>query len=260
MNCMESILSKIELEIPPEILMKLIHHDTVDEDNNITLQRYIQKYIIDKYVLRELNTQCGQTKNIELKNSYIMENVEKKYNEKVTFYQIPLSVSERPIVACRSIGHLDAEFNIQYYSKNTISSELESMLNSHTLAYEERKIRVDLLDNNIIKIYDEYISDQKLECTIGFDNNFTNISNQAIPHLCNYIISILKKHIYNTFSFSINIDRVISGVSVEKLDNILDEYKSETEESIMKEKLMDIKLNMNVYERDALANLIYHAL
>ena len=264
MKAMETILSKITLSIPSEILNMIINHDTKDEDNTITMQNYIQEYIIDRYVLTELNTQCGQSKKIELKREYIMENVTKKYDETVTLYKIPLSVSERPIVATRGTnlthGDIDLGFSDYYLSRNTIGTHLESMLNSHTFEYEERRARTEILDNNIIKLYDCHNDNIKLNCTIGFDNNFTNIPDQAIPHLTNYIIVILKKHIYNTFSLSIDIDRIISGIEVEVIQNILDDYKSQTEDEIIEEKLMAIKSNILIFEPESLAATLQYAL
>ena len=260
MKAMENILNKIRHDIPPEILEMIKRHDTRDEDNNITLQEYIQEYIIDRYVITELNVNCGQNKNIELKQEYIMKHVEKKYDEHVTFYQIPLDVSERPIVACQNVSFMDTEFNLEYYGKNSIGSDLESMLNSYTFEYENRRVRVDLLDNNIIKMFDEHIQDQKVNCIIGFDSNFTNIPNQSIYHLAIYVLGVLKKHIYTTFSFSVNIDSVISGVRVEALERILDEYRSQTEDTIMHEKLMNIKTGIMIYEPDSLMKILIHAL
>ena len=259
MNVLESIMSDICLQIHPEILDMLINNDTYDGDGKPTLQKYISENIIDRFVLPSLNANCGLVKNIELKNEYIIRNIEKKYDEKITFYSIPMDVSERPIVACRSVTDLDTEFDILHHNKNTIGSSLETLLNSYTLEFEDRKVRVDLLDNNIIKVYDQHYSNQKLNCTIGFDSNFTNLPSSSINPLSKYIISILKKHIYNTFAFSINIDRVISGINVERLENILDTYRDDSSDEIMKERLDDIRVSIMVYSHDTLKEILLFA-
>lgn len=211
-------------------------------DYQVSIDQRIKEVIVLGRVLPDFNVNAGKIKRIPLSACQI-ENIKPDPDfgsilspTPGTLYRVPSHAREnRDIVGVIDISYIydyaginDTPFGFGV-NGNTVRSLATAMLNSHTGRNACLTPTPILLNNNMILITptNSFLTDWALVCRLGYDEEFTNLSNSSILQLGKIILTATKGYIWLNLSIRIDQAELSGGQELGQFKNIVDSYKDE---------------------------------
>ena len=213
-------------------------------DYGVSLDQRIKDVIVEGRVLPDCNINAGKIKRIPL-SSCIIEKVlpDPDFNSissptPGTLYRIPPAAREnRDITGVIDISYLydytgtsDTPFGFGA-NGNTVASLASAVLNSHTHRNACLTPTPTLLSGNMVLINptNSFLTDWCLVCRLGYDSEFTNISNSSVLPLSRLITTATRAYIWVTLAIQIDQAELSSGQELGQFKPIVDGYKDDIE-------------------------------
>jgi hypothetical protein len=211
-------------------------------DFQVSLDQRIKDTIILGRVLPDCNINTGKIKRIPLRRSMAEPIRSMDGGGSLAdqggkrLYNIPPEARENRDI----VGVIDISFRLDYttfaYGQdgfgsqgNTLGGLARAALDSHTMSNACLTPTPTLLANNMILIdtYNLFFSDDEwtLVCRLGYDDEFTNISNSSVYPLSELILTATKAYVWVNLVLRIDQAELSGGQEIGQFKAIVDEYK-----------------------------------
>lgn len=232
-NPLVTVFSRIYGNVPKAVLQMAFA--TEGGGPEISLDERIKRTIIEGRILPEINGVCGITRLVPLKPEYIENSIDAQsqiLGPSITgvLYRIPASAREnREIVEAQEVTYTYWSNPISTADAgNNLTSMSEALLDSHTLKIDGYAPTAILRDGNIIQIIPNIITTTAwVKCILGYDSEFTNMPGGSVHALANYVMAVLKGHIYNELVIEMDQGAMIGGAQIGRFREIVDRYEQE---------------------------------
>ncbi len=240
-NAFTAALRRIYATIPIEVLEAAFR----PTDFQVSLDQRIKDCIISARVLPDCNINAGKIKRIPL-STCLVEYVrpDPGFSSLLsptsgTLYRVPAAAREyRDIVGLIDlafpydyIGYSDAQqgFGI---NGNTLSSLASAVLDSHTHRSACLTPTPILMANNVVSINpnNSFLDDWVLIVRLGYDDEFTNLSNSSVYPLTDLIVTACKAYIWTRLIIRIDQGVLEGGQALGTFKAIVDSYQSAIDE------------------------------
>lgn len=235
-NAYANALRMVYNTIPREILEEAFR----PRDYQVSLDQRIKDVIVSGRVLPDCNVNVGKIKRIPLNAMMIEQTVPDPGLEMLvdpsagSLFRVPPHMREyRDIVGVIDIaypysytGANDASFGFGM-NGNTVRSLAGAVIDSFTHSNACLTPTPTLMENNLILItpnnglLDEWI----LVCRLGYDDEFTNLTNAAIPSLCRLIVTATQAYIWVNLSIRIDAAALSNGQELGQFKTIVEKYE-----------------------------------
>ncbi len=236
-NPFANALRLIYNTIPEEILEVAFR----PRDYQVSLDQRIKDVIINGRVLPDCNVNVGKIKRIPLYNC-TREPIlpDPGYNSLAnpapgTLYRIPPEAREhRDVVGVIDIaypydftGYSDTPFGFGTLG-NSVRSLAGAMLDSNTHRNACLTPTPVLLENNLVLInpINSFMDQWTLVCRLGYDEEFTNLSNSSIAPLCRLILTAVQAYIWKTLIIRIDQALLSNGQELGQFKTIVESYQA----------------------------------
>lgn len=241
-NAIEMIMQRINNTIPVQILHEAFRPDT----HFSTLDDRIHEEVIIGRVLSDCNLSSGKPTRIPLRADWAETTTLPPYSGilstgQYTVYRIPPQAREnKRIVACVSL-----DYPPYLYNNNPMTSMPGNCANSGVSAKDLACTVLNSITGNgttwrptpILKNGDLVFIDPPqsahldwvLTCRLEFDNQFTNINNDAIFPLVDLVECACKAYVYNKLVLLIDSAKMEGGLEQEKFKEIVESYADQND-------------------------------
>lgn len=238
-NAIEACMRKITYSIPEQILLKAF-----PVGPNMTLTDAILNEVIIPRVLEDCNLMGGRRKDIVLKSAWVEPSSTPApfiWGNSMTFslYRVPPEAREhQPITKVLGLRFPYALYDgLQapwggpgsVLSGTTMDALNSQILGSHTYSGVMELPTPILRSGNLVQLGPNNISqlqnvDWILECRLGYDEEFTNINEQAIMPLVDLVTCAVKSYIYNTLIIKTELAFLEGGQQLGEMKRICESY------------------------------------
>lgn len=240
MNPLQFIINRLSNTIPRRILMEAFKPD----QHYVTLDERIREEVIVGRVLPDCNLYSGKVAKIVLSSRWVEYTTTPPMIGLVAagsyaVYRIPPEVRDnRQIVAIQSLDYPPAYFagdmltQSGFNSTGITSGDLACQaLNSLTGRGSSIRPMAILRDSNMVYIYPPQSShvDWLMTCRLEYDDQFLNMSNNAIQPLTDLVECATKAYIYNTLALEIDMMRMEGGYDFSKFKEIVESYADQND-------------------------------
>lgn len=243
-------LRNIYHNIPTEILEITFH---TDKQNVRSLDACICDKVIHGRVLPDCNIVAGQYREILLSPSWASHaRVDNHAHTALplymyTIYTVPPEAREhRPIVhvlpplkpqfgSLNALGGIYANYAQNSIPMSSAGSLADTALDSMTANQAMQAPIPILLDGSKIKVTPPVMSlainvPWYLRCRVAYDNEFTNLSADAIMPLSKLILVATKAYIFKELSIKIDVGATLEGHQIGRIREIVDDYANTQEQ------------------------------
>ncbi len=239
-NAIRHMLSKIHMQIPPEILELAFE----TKGGRKSIDEVITEKIIEDQLIPDCSAIAGQWKEIVLDPKWVIQSSVDLTN---TLTTVPYAIYEVPDYAREyrrivSVLELSLPFGTSssmamvgsmsldcQYSGVTAGSIGEQAINGVTGVQNFRLPDPLLIAYNKIKLTPMNLSLLSafalvLRCRLEYDKEFTNLTPDAVIELSELAVAATKAYIYNQMSVKIDMGVMKSGQEIGKIREIIDSY------------------------------------
>jgi len=272
-NVIEVCLRTIFAQIPRELLnlaFPAVHTETMDER--------ICSEVLRARVLPDCNCIGGKLKHILLETDWIEPSTSPSpymfgYTDTYCLYRIPAKAREnRSIVSTSHIaltGTIYAAQMSQMYPSpstfgmNTLGSLASQVLNSHTFEYASATPMPILRSGDLIMLtpmnYQTMLNRQwTLTCRLDYDEEFTNLNQQALPVLRKLAVAAVKAYIYNLLIIRIDQGELESGQQLGIIKELVSSYSDQND--VYSELLPEFNGAATILDEESRQRIIQYAL
>lgn len=243
-SVLDLVMRKVRFSIPKEILDVTFNPTS----KGMSLEGVIQSEVIEDMLLPEINSISGSSMRIPLNPRWLIPTELlpvglSMMSREAEFYKIPPEArANQDLVSVRRIYTSSAmtgdflHLGVEYSGKgNNLANAMEMTLNSRTYEDDPTRPTAVLKAGNIIMIKPRiYSHNFIIECTVGFDIDFTNAPDAMRPALVNYIVLGIKRSIFINSDISIDAGRVHGGYEIGKFREHITRYGEEASDEALK--------------------------
>lgn len=266
------VMSHIFNKIPDEIL-DLAFRTSGGIGSSTTIDEKIKEEVIVGRILNDVNATCGRPALIPM----LAEYRETGREIRTAFlgptllgdlYRIPPAAREgRDITAVREIMY---SMSYSQYSGshpgtfgdmgNTMGNMMDMALKSRTLADGNKTPTPILREGNIIQVTPRIISEGlMLSCTLGYDDEFTNLPAGQYQPLRDMAVTATKGMIYNKLAVRIDSAQLQAGAPLGIIRDIVSRYEQEGSDAVYDEHLKKFRGGMG-YDPEVFKHFLRAAL
>jgi len=233
-NALRSIYNTIPIEILEAAFQPA--------EYGVSIDQRIKDVIISGRVLPDCNVNAGKIKRIALSTCIVERVLPDPTFSSITsstpgtLYRVPPHVREnRDIVGVIDVSYLydytgfnDTPFGFGT-NGNSVKSLAAAVLNSHTHRNACLTPVPKLLTNNMVLITptNTFIADWALVCRLGYDEEFTNISNSAVLPLTKLITTATKAYIWVKLIVQIDQAVLSGGQELGRFKDVVEKYEAD---------------------------------
>ncbi len=238
-NALDIALTRIKFSIPSQIL-DLAFTTRLPHEATYPVEQMILEKIIRGIVRKEANIYGGKAKQIVLLPRYkekvkLDEQDNYTYTGPFSIYRIP--PSEREGQAIVDVTGVAYRGNYAGYiphangyaagvNVNTLGA---GVLDSHTFASSPPRPDVTLLSGDLIRLSPSQHSTLiwVLSCRLGYDQDFTNLNQQAIDTFTDLCVAATKMYIYNKLVIAMDKAYIDAGYENNAYKTEVDRYQDQ---------------------------------
>ena len=245
------IMNALEFDINKSIL-NFVFKDPKQPGKSIWYR--IENEIIAKQVVSRINQYHGLEKKYRADDLIDINVVRERENQTGRVYKIPKNISNgMPLIAV----YIDSTDPGHPLSGRGIGDFFSSSSSSQYTQESSAKV----VNRETFRLLRTADGSQEVTLVFGYDKYLTNFPTECYQSLADLIVLLTKRYIVNELELSIDRYSISSGMRIEKLSEIIEEYKQQSTNEEINEMNHVLRTSLSINEpNDYMMNAIYEAL
>lgn len=238
MDAISYAIAEVKDRIPPQVLKlvfrpaaRTLRHESRDIDHAI------RDKVIEGRIRRAVNAIGATEVEIPLDNVRRQE-----VNRFMHIYKIPMSLTGgREITSAVALSYAsNSAGNVSGFGLAGSSSDAPNLLqgaamrvgqsNSPIAVCQTSNISIIALNTVMIEDYSPVSSSSFLRCILASDSEFSNIKPAYYHRFAQLVLKAVKAYIYNVYEIEIGMGKIVGGVELSEIRNVVERYSSADED------------------------------